>query len=236
MNIVITGSSKGFGSAIAEKFAGEPGGHHLLMLCARDKKRLEETATLLEEKYPSSEFRTFNCDLGIKQDAFAFGDWILAQTDAIDILVNNAGIYIPGSVNNEADGVLEKLIAVNLYSAYHLTRRLLPAMISRRSGHIFNMCSIASLIAYPNGGAYSISKFALAGFSKNLREELKPHNIKVTGVFPGAAYTDSWIGSGVDPQRLMDEKDVADMIHSTSKLSLRACVEDIIMRPQLGDL
>ena len=66
------------------------------------------------------------------------------------------------------------------------------------------MCSIASLNAYHNGGAYSISKFALYGFSKNLREEMKPHDIKVTHVLPGAAYTDSWRSTGIDPQRIME--------------------------------
>ena len=66
------------------------------------------------------------------------------------------------------------MLAMNLYSAYHLTRKLIVAkMMKQKSGHIFNMCSIASLNAYENGGAYSISKFALHGFSKNLREEMK---------------------------------------------------------------
>ncbi|RYZ34365.1 MAG: SDR family NAD(P)-dependent oxidoreductase, partial [Sphingobacteriales bacterium] len=155
---------------------------------------------------------------------------------APDILVNNTGTYLPGSVHNEAEGSLETLMATNLYSAYHLTRALLPAMMSRKQGHIFNMCSIASLQAYANGGAYSITKFAMAGFSKNLREEMKSYDIKVTTVYPGAAYTDSWKGSGVDPQRLMDEKDIADMVWSASRLSSRACVEEILLRPQLGDL
>jgi short-subunit dehydrogenase len=98
------------------------------------------------------------------------------------------------------------------------------------------MCSIASLQAYANGASYSISKFALAGFSKNLREELKPHNIKVTAVYPGAVYTDSWSGSGVDPNRIMQSRDVAELIFTVSKLSPQACVEEIVLRPQLGDL
>jgi len=127
-------------------------------------------------------------------------------------------------------------MAVNLYSAYHLTRTLLPAMIARKAGHIFNMCSVASLKAYPNGGAYSISKFALAGFSANLREEMKAFGIKVTTVYPGAAYTDSWAGSGVDPQRIMEAGDIADMILAAARLSPQATVEEIILRPQLGDL
>jgi short-subunit dehydrogenase len=143
---------------------------------------------------------------------------------------------LPGSIYNEAEGTLEKMIAVNLYSAYYLTRAVLPAMMEKRSGHIFNMCSIASLQAYENGGSYSISKFALAGFSKNLREELKPYNIKVTAVYPGAVYTDSWSGSGVAPGRIMASKDIAEMIYTSAHLSPQACVEEIVLRPQQGDL
>jgi short-subunit dehydrogenase len=155
-----------------------------------------------------------------------------------DILINNAGRFIPGSVHNEADGILEQMIQTNLYSAYHLTRTILPAMQQSTSSnkHIFNICSIASVQAYSNGGSYSISKFALLGFSKNLREELKPHNIKVTAVLPGAAYTDSWIGSGIDENRIMEANDVAAMVFAASQLSTKACVEEILLRPQLGDL
>jgi short-subunit dehydrogenase len=98
------------------------------------------------------------------------------------------------------------------------------------------MCSIASLKAYNNGGAYSISKFALAGFSKNLREELKEYNIKVSAVYPGATMSDSWSGAGINPQRIMEAEDVATMIYAATTLSPQACMEDIILRPQLGDL
>jgi NADP-dependent 3-hydroxy acid dehydrogenase YdfG len=65
---------------------------------------------------------------------------------------------------------------------------------------------------------------------------MKPHGIKVTSVFPGAAYTDSWIGTGIDPQRIMQAEDIAKMIYTATQLSPQACVEDIIIRPQLGDL
>ena len=69
-----------------------------------------------------------------------------------------------------------------------------------------------------------------------MREELKPLGIKVTAVLPGAAYTDSWSGSGVDPKRIMEADDVAKMVFAASQLSSQAVVEDIILRPQLGDL
>ena len=153
-----------------------------------------------------------------------------------DILVNNAGQFIPGSIYNEAEGVLDKMLQQNLYSAYHLTRGLLPGMIQKGSGHIFNICSIASLHAYNNGGSYGISKYALLGFNRNLREEMKPHGIKVTAVLPGAAYTASWEGAGIDPARIMTAEDIAIMVEAASRLSPQACVEDIVLRPLLGDL
>jgi short-subunit dehydrogenase len=76
----------------------------------------------------------------------------------------------------------------------------------------------------------------LHGFSINLREELKTHNIKVTTVFPGAAYTDSWASSGISKKRFMEADDVAKMVYGASQLSPEACVEEIILRPQLGDI
>jgi short-subunit dehydrogenase len=233
MNVVITGASKGFGKALAEKFAAN--GHHLF-ICARNEIALYKTMEELLTRYPDVKIKAKARDISKKEEAVDFGEWVLANAFHADVLINNAGRFIPGSIHNEADGTLEEMMSTNVYSAYHLTRALLPSMIKRKSGHIFNICSIASLQAYPNGGAYSISKFALHGFSKNLREELKPHQVKVTSVFPGAAYTDSWSGSGVDPKRIMEAGDIAGMVYAASRLSVQACVEEIIMRPQLGDL
>lgn len=234
MNIVITGASRGLGKAIAMAFA-EDGQAHSFFLSSRNKETLEATGKELQKKFPGSKILTKAFDLSDKKNVFALASWILGHTDKPDILVNNAGIFLPGSVHNEEEGVLEEIINVNLFSAYHLTRKLLPAMMKQKSGHIFNICSIASLKAYENGGAYSISKFALAGFSENLREEMKPHGIKVTAVYPGAAYTDSWAGF-VKPERVMEAPDVAKMIYAASQLSPQACVEEIILRPQLGDV
>jgi short-subunit dehydrogenase len=231
MNIVITGASRGIGAAIAERFASEG---NTLILCARNQEKLNSFADALQQRTGATVL-TYAADISKKEEAMAFGKWIL-QHCPVDVLVNNAGSFVPGSIHDEADGNLEKMIEVNLYSAYHLTRALVPQMIERRSGHIFNMCSIASLKAYANGGSYSISKFALAGFSKNLREELMPHNIKVTTVYPGAVYTDSWSGSGVAPERIMESKDIAEMMFAAAHLSPQACVEEIVVRPQLGDL
>ena len=233
MNVIITGASKGFGKSIAEIFAAH--GHNVY-ICARNADRLYAVRKALQSQYPGVRIEAMPCDLSLPENAKAFGNWFLSFNAPPDVLVNNAGLFDPGSVYDEPEGTLERMIAVNLYSAYHLTRTLIPEMTARRRGHIFNMCSIASLKAYPNGGAYSISKFALSGFSKNLREEMKPFGVKVTAVYPGAAYTDSWAGSGVDPNRIMEADDIARMIYAASLLSPQACVEDIVLRPQLGDL
>ncbi|MBA2563717.1 MAG: SDR family oxidoreductase [Chitinophagaceae bacterium] len=233
MNVVITGASQGIGKAIAEKYAAE--GHNLL-LCSKNEKRLLRAAQDISKKNIEVNILTYPADLSDKEQVKAFAKWILKKNILIDILVNNAGNFLPGSIYNEEEGVLEKMIEINLYSAYHLTRALLPEMMKNKNGHIFNVCSIAALKAYPNGGSYSISKYALMGFSKNLREEMKSYDIKVTTVYPGAVYTSSWKASGVDPKRIMETKDIADTIYSISKLSPQACVEDIVLRPQLGDL
>jgi short-subunit dehydrogenase len=232
MNIVITGASRGLGKAVAEIFAGAG---QQLFISSRNEIALYKAMEELQVKYPQATIKAKAADISDKKQAQQLGEWVLGN-GTVDILVNNAGSFIPGSVYNEPDNALEEMMNVNLYSAYHLTRVLLPSMIARKKGHIFNMCSIASLQAYKNGGAYSISKFALLGFSKNLREEMKPHGIKVTAVIPGAAYTDSWTGSGVEPRRIMKAEDVATMVYAASQLSPRACVEDIILRPQEGDL
>ncbi len=232
MNVVITGASKGIGKAIAEIFAAY--GHHLF-LCSRGEVALYKTMEELMTKYPAAIIKAKPFDLSRKEEAKAFGAWCL-EYGVPDVLVNNAGFFEPGSVHNEPEGTLESQLAVNLYSAYHVTRAVLPWMMEKRSGHIFNMCSIASLDAYANGGAYSISKFALYGFSKNLREEMKPYNIKVTAVHPGAVMTDSWGDFDNSQQRIMEAADIAKLVYAASHLSPQACVEDIVVRPQLGDL
>ena len=232
MNVIITGASKGIGKAIAEIFAANG---HTLFLCSRGEVALYKTMEELVTKFPGAAIKAKPFDLSKKEEAVAFGSWCLSFGTP-EILVNNAGLFEPGSVYNEPEGLLESQVATNLYSAYHVTRTILPEMMKRKSGHIFNMCSIASLNAYANGGAYSISKFALYGFSKNLREEMKPHGIKVTAVHPGAVMSDSWGNYDNAGKRIMEAEDIAKLIYAASQLSVQACVEDIIIRPQLGDL
>lgn len=231
-NVVITGASRGIGYAIADIFARN--GYNLY-LTSLNEMNLYKALERLLTKYDNIEAHAKAFDLSDKKQAVDFGKWVLDQA-VPEVLINNTGVYEPGTVCDEPDGTLERLMATNLYSAYHVTRTLVPAMKLQGRGHIFNICSIASLQAYSNGGAYSISKYALHGFSKNLREELKPYNIKVTSVFPGAVLTDSWGDFDNRDHRIMEASDVASMIFTAAQLSIGACVEDIVLRPQLGDL
>jgi short-subunit dehydrogenase len=231
MNVIITGASKGIGKAIAKFFAAN--GHNLF-LCSRNEVALYKTMEELGTQYPSITIKAKAFDLS--KNAKAFGQWVLELGIDVDVLVNNAGLFEPGSVHNEPEGLLESQIETNLYSAYHLTRTLLPKMMQRNAGHVFNICSIAGLQPYKNGGAYSISKFAMDGFSKNLREEMKGHGIKITTVYPGAVLTDAWGNFDNSNQRIMEASDIAQMVYAASQLSTGACVEEILLRPQLGDL
>ncbi|HNY54376.1 MAG TPA: SDR family oxidoreductase [Chitinophagales bacterium] len=227
MNIVITGASRGIGKAVAEKFAAAS---HQVIVCSRDEQKLSE----LKKQHAS--IITFSCDVSQKEEIQRFGDFVLQTFDKIDVLVNNAGIFLPGKITEEEDGILEKTINTNLYSAYYLTKKLAPKFIEQKDGYIFNMCSVASVKAYENGGSYSISKFALLGFSKTLREELKPHNIKVTSILPGATLTDSWQGTDLPESRFSKAEDVAELVYAITQLSKFSVVEDIVIRPQLGDI
>lgn len=230
--LVVTGGTKGIGRAILEKFAA---GGFDICTCSRSKNDLEKLCRELTDRHGIKAMQLV-ADMAVKSQVRAFTDYVGSLNRPVDVLVNNAGNFLPGSVIDEPEGTLESMIENNLYSAYYTTRGIAPAMKGARSGHIFNMCSIASIQAYPNGGSYSISKFALLGLSKMLREELKPFGVRVTAVVAGATFTSSWEGSGHPEERFMTVDDIAEVIWSTHALSLRSVVEEILIRPQLGDV
>ncbi|MCX2745778.1 SDR family NAD(P)-dependent oxidoreductase [Mangrovivirga sp. M17] len=229
---IVTGATKGIGRACVENFASEGLD---IVACSRSIDDLEGLKKDVESSYDVN-VHVKPVDVSIKKEVINFGEFVKSLNQSIAVLVNNAGVFIPGSVHEEEDGMLEKMVETNLYSAYHLSRSLVPVMKRQKNGHIFNMCSIASIKAYENGGSYSISKFAMLGMSKNLREELKEFGIRVTAVMPGATYTASWEGFDIDPNRLMKPEDVANSVLSAYKMSKGTVVEDIVLRPQLGDL
>lgn len=233
MLAVVTGATKGIGRAIAERLIQEG---FDLAICARTQTDVSATAAALQALNSNACILGEVADLSERADVDRFAQKVMDTFASVDVLVNNAGIYRPGSVCTEPDGNLDYLLRLNLFSAYHLTRALLPRMQAAGKGHIFTMCSVAGLKAYPGGGAYSVSKFALEGFTQNLRLELMTQGIKVTAIQAGATMSDSWAGSDIPAERMMRAEDVASAIWSAYKLSPQSVVESILLRPQLGDL
>ncbi len=226
-NILITGGSKGIGLAIAKRFYQEG---FQVIICARGEEGLQKA------KEEMHNLDTYACDISVKEEVKALGKAINTKYGALEVLVNNGGVFLPGEVHTEKDEVYEQLMATNMSSAYYLTKEVLPLMMEKKQGTIFNMGSVASLQAYPNGGSYSISKFALLGFSKALREEMKPHGVRVVSVLPGAVLTPSWEGVDLPESRFIPAEDIAELIWSTYSMSIRTVVEEIVVRPALGDL
>jgi short-subunit dehydrogenase len=205
--------------------------------CARSAEALVQLKAELSSAAPAA-LHTLPADLSQYADCQRFAEFVSSLNLPLAALVNNAGAFAPGRLQDEpADGSrLREMLAANLLSAYDVTRALLPAFVSQRKGHIFTICSTASLMAYPNGGSYGIAKFALLGFTKTLREELKTQGIRVTAVLPGATLTRSWNGIEEPAERFIRAEDVAEAVFAAFGLSPQAVVEEVVIRPQLGDL
>lgn len=231
--ILVTGGTKGIGRAIVEKFAAD--GFHIIT-CSRTEKDLRKLKLEIEEKYTFSKVFYRATDVSDRASVDSFIKYVQKLNFKIDVLVNNAGVFIPGKITEENNLALDHMIQTNLYSAYAITKGFVNDMIKRKAGHIFMMCSTASITAYTNGGSYCISKFALYGMTKVLREELKNLGVKVTAILPGATFTASWEGVDLPVERFLKPEDVASAVSNAYCMSATAVVEEILIRPQLGDI
>ncbi len=231
--IVVTGGTKGIGKAILQTFARRG---FDVATCARNEKDLQHLQSAFEQDFPDRQLYWQKADLSERREVDLFAAFIGQLNRAVDVLVNNTGYFLPGQIHNEPEGTFERMMETNLASAYHLTRAVLPEMMKRKHGHIFNMCSTASIMAYTNGGSYCISKFALYGMTKVLRAELQEYTIRVTAILPGATLTASWEGVDLPPERFIKPEDVAEAVWGAFSLSRQSVVEELLIRPQLGDL
>ena len=226
--IVVSGGTRGIGKAIIEKFAKEG---FDIATCSRNANELEALKLAIESEFSTQKVHIFQADLSDKVQTKAFAIFVLELEQNIEVLVNNTGVFIPSSLLSEDDGTLEQQINTNLYSAYYLSKALLPNMIERKNGYLVNICSVASIEPHLASGSYTVSKFAMLGLSKALRQELKPHNIKVTAILPGAVLTSAWDGLSVDTTQFITPADIAALLWTCHQLSPAAVVEEILMRP-----
>jgi short-subunit dehydrogenase len=232
MNILITGGSRGIGKAIAVRFV--KAGFNVAV-CARNKEGLQILKQELQILNPDAGILIYPCDMGNRNQVKMFAEEIRHHWDKVDVLVNNAGVFTPDNILNAPEDALEDMMNINLFGSYTLIRSLAD-MLPEKTGYVFNICSVAGLKAYPAGSLYTITKHAFLGFSRALREEMKPREIRVTTVLPGAVLTGSWKGTDLPEERFMPVGDIAETIYNQYCLSGRTVVEEIILRPMEGDI
>jgi short-subunit dehydrogenase len=232
-NAIITASTKGMGRAIAIAFAKE--GINLAICSRHDDELSAFKAALLGINQDIKVF-TAAIDVSIKEQVVQFAADAETALGFINIIVNNAGIYEYSSILDDQDETLEKHVNINLMPAYELYRFFGKKMIEKKEGHIFTICSVASLTPIPEAGTYSITKVALLGLSKVMHTEMQQHGVKVTAIIPGSTLTDSWKGMTVDKDKMVLPEDIASAIVNTYKMSPGASVEEIIIKPTFGQI
>lgn len=226
MNAVITGATKGIGRAIALALAKQ--GYNIAM-CARDVNELLAMEADLREFGVDVLLKSADCS--VKVEVIAFAEELTRHFSRIDVLVNNVGVFMPGSLLDEEDEVFETQQQVNVNAAYYFSKRIGKLMRTQRSGHIFNVCSVASKTVVENGGSYSVTKAGLLSLNHVLRMELAPHNVKVTALIPGPTLTSSWEGTSITSEKFVQPEDIAKSVLHIINLSSGVNVDELILTP-----
>lgn len=233
MNAIVTGATKGIGLAIAKHLAAN---NYNLALCARDIDELQHLKSSLEKQYSKLTIIVRATDCEKPEEVSSFADFVDKSFPFVDVLINNAGLFIPSRLIDETVDVFQRQMQVNVFTPYFLCRYFGAKMQHAAKGHIINICSISSIKPTVSAGSYSISKMALLGLTRVLRDELMPDGVKVTAVLPGSTLTSSWAGTSISPERFIDADDIARSIIACLSMSAGANVDEIIIRPLKGDI
>lgn len=185
--ILITGASTGIGAALAHLLA-QRFQNLRLVLAARNADRLDKVAAACRQA--GAEVLTVPTDMAQLEQVTALADKAFDQFGRVDILINNAGYGQMGPVELIPLEACQRQFQVNVLGALALIQKVVPGMRDRGQGRIINVSSLAGRVAFPFGGLYSASKFALESLSDSLRMELEPFNIQVSVIEPGPVSTD----------------------------------------------
>lgn len=226
MNAIITGATKGIGRAVAIKLAEQ--GYNLA-ICARNGADL--LAFKSELAYTGAAIFTYTADFSVKEEVHGFCEAVKQELAVVDVMVNNTGTFLTGAVLDEPDEQFETQLNLNVMAAYYCTKYFGKMMREQRSGHVFNICSIASKQIAENAGSYSVTKATLFSLNNVFREELSKYNVKVTAVLPGSTLTSSWEGTTIPAERFVRPEDIANSITSILSLSAGANVDEITITP-----
>jgi len=182
---LITGATSGIGMATAHVLAKN---NFKLIICGRRKDRLAREKALLGD---FTEVKTLTFDVRDKDAVKKAFDSIPEDWKSIDVLVNNAGnAHGLDPIQNGDVRDWDAMIDINVKGLLYVSKEVIPGMVSRQSGHIINMSSIAGKEVYPNGNVYAASKFAVDALTKGMRMDLNPFGIKVTSINPGLVETE----------------------------------------------
>jgi NADP-dependent 3-hydroxy acid dehydrogenase YdfG len=232
--ILITGATSGFGKATAEIFAAN--GYDLI-LNGRRADRLEELCKSLVKKFNIAAL-TLPFDVRDEKAVFDSINHLPAEWKNIDILFNNAGLALGRDYFDEADlNDWNIMIDTNVKGFMYVAKAVSQLMVARKQGHIINMGSIAGKQVYEKGNAYCASKYAVDALNHAMRIDLLRHNIKVTGIHPGAAETEFSLvrfkGDGDTAKKIYDgltpltPEDVAGVIWYCASLPPHVCINDL---------
>ena len=233
MNAIVTGATKGMGLSITKHLAAN---NYNLALCARDALDLENLKNELSTLYPKLTILIQPTDCGNPEEVRSFAHFVNEKFTSINVLINNAGLFIPSMLMDEPDDILQKQMQVNVFAPHFLSKYFGAKMQKAGKGHIVNICSISSIKPTVTAASYSISKMALLGLTKVLRDELMPAGVKVTAVLPGSTLTSSWEGTTIPEERFISADDIAKSVITCLSLSAGANVDEIIIRPLKGDI
>jgi len=184
---LITGATAGIGEATARLLAKN--GYDII-ITGRRKERLDHLKKELEEN-TDARVHALHFDVRDRRAVEQAIDSLPAAWQTIDVLVNNAGLaagFAPIQEGDIADW--EQMIDTNVKGLLYVSRKVLPGMVERRSGHVINISSIAGKEVYANGNVYCASKFAVDALNKAMRIDLVDYGVKVTSVNPGAVETE----------------------------------------------
>ena len=226
---LITGASRGIGRAIAEKLAGA---EHTLLLHGRDRQALTKTCNLVEAK--SGKVIPLCYDLRQTDSIEKMIDEI--GSAPIDALINNAGIAVVKPLGEITLEEWETIFAVNVTAPFLLTQRLVPKMLAGSS--IVNILSVAARTGFPDWSSYCMSKFALEGFSRAVREEMRPRGIRVLNLYPAATNTEIWnVVKGEWPrEKMLLPEEIGDAVAYALSRPAEVAVENIDLLNLTGQL
>ena len=227
---IVTGASTGLGKSISVKLAFQ--GYEIL-LASRNEEKLNEVHKIIRDSGGHSQVIVTN----VSNESDIENLYSKIDTDRVDILVNNAGFGVFNKIQKISSKEWDEQMNTNLRGSFLMTRYLVESMISRKTGKLVFINSVAGINAYPYSSAYVASKFGLRGFTTSLREELREYNIKVISVHPGAVDTPFWNNINVDfpKDEMMSPDDVAESIVHAILAPNNVVQEEIIIRRTGGD-